>query len=87
MSTPFWESAELDFGPNEATPVTVNHNQNRVPEVVQFIGVSGGFEAQYDGSGNLIPKPYITGAEDANTIMVYKPDAYTYSGKFKICLY
>ena len=46
-----------------------------------------GFPTLEDGNGDRIPGPYMKKCLDHNTVEVYKPDAYTYTGKFQIEVY
>lgn len=80
----------LDFGANESTPVVVQHNLGRCPEAIGFTGKDGedlGFPTLLDGEGKEIPGPRIEGHQDPNQLSVYKPDAYTFTGQFKITIY
>lgn len=85
-----YESELLDFSADETIPTVVNHNLGVQPVVVSFTGVDGanlGFPMLKDANDNQIPGPRIEGADDINSLSVYKPNAYTYAGKFKIQIY
>lgn len=85
-----FESELLDFSNDETIPVVVQHNLGVQPVVVSFTGYNGdevGFPMLKDPQDNPIPGPRVEGADGLNELRVYKPNAYTYTGKFKIQIY
>lgn len=84
-----FDSGALDFAANEGLSIDVDHNLGSIPDSIQFLGISGsteGFPTLLDGEDE-IPGPYLTQTRDPNTVKVHKPDAYSFSGQFKVRIY
>ena len=88
MSNPVFESEWLDFSGDESTPVVVSHNLGRCPKAIAFRGKDAegniGFPT-ISGQENL--GPILEKSTDPNVVEVRKPNAYDFSGQFKIIVY
>jgi len=90
MTNVVYESGYQDFAEDENSYVAINHSLGYKPKVIQFYGdLEGelGFPTITGVGGVEIDGPYLDDVEDLNTLKVYKPDAYTYSGGFRIVIY
>ena len=90
MSQVVYDSGLLDFSGSEETPVEVSHNLGHCPQVIQFMGdLNGelGFPTLTGVGGDEIAGPYLQDVTDPNTLKVFKPDVYTFSGKFRIKIF
>ena len=88
--TLFFESDDLDFAANEGLHIEVHHNLGACPDSIQFMGVDGenlGFPTLLDENDDPIPGPYLTQTRHPNTIRVHKPDAYTFTAKFRVSVH
>lgn len=87
-----FQSAWISFSNDENVPVTVDPNLGYTPQVIGLDcsldeGTTIGIELKFDNNGLPIKGPYITQNFDTGVISVYKPNAYTYAGKFRITIY
>jgi hypothetical protein len=87
-----FQSAWLKFSGNETVPVEVHHNLGYCPKVISLEcstdeGVTVGIPALKDENGINLPGPYMRDCQDINCICVYKPNVFTYSGKFRVTIY
>jgi hypothetical protein len=80
-----FDSGLLDFAEDESQYIEVVHNLGASPQVVQFMGELKG-EVGFpviSGTGG----PYITDITNPVSLKVYKPNAYAYTGQFRICIF
>jgi hypothetical protein len=87
MSNPLFESDWLDFSGDENVPVTISHNLGRCPKAIQFLGKNGEVNGFPIISGAENSGPRLERTTDPNSVDVYKPDAYTFEGQFKLRVY
>jgi len=80
-----FDSGPLNFSSDPSIPILVHHNLKHPPPIIQFYGESEtvvGFPKIEGSSG-----PYLEDTFDYNTIKVYKPSTYPYTGKFRLKIY
>ena len=85
-----FDSGLLEFSSDETVPVEVHHNLGQAPRMMKFFGDENGvlgFPTLFDADDQEIECPYLQGTQDPNTIKVFKPEAYNFSGKFRIICY
>lgn len=92
MANVLFTGSWTNFSGDENTPVVVNHNLNMCPKVLALEcsedgGTTIGTPQVLDGGGNPVPGPYIASCTDHNTCEVYKPNAFTYAGQFRVVIY
>ena len=95
-----FESEWTNFSEEAESPVAITYSSSgieysgvEIPKIevsrIEFLGKEGemyGFPEQYDGYGREILKPYFIKSVE-NTVLVYKPEDYVFSGQFKLYLY
>lgn len=80
-----FDSGWLDFAADESQHILVTHNLGTAPKAIQMQGKDGeilGFPKQDGVSG-----PYLQDTSSSVALKVFKPDAYNFSGQFKIVIY
>lgn len=85
-----FESDWTEFSVDAFTPVELTYSSSGLSTSrIEFLGKDGdeyGFPPQYDLYGNEILKPYFINSIN-ETILVYKPENYVFSGQFKVSIY
>lgn len=92
MATILYTSPWTDFSGDENIPIVINHNLNKCPKTLALQcstdnGTTIGLPNLLDGNGVPLPAPYIACCTDKNMCEVYKPNAFTYTGKFRVVIY
>lgn len=85
-----FDSGLMDFASDENHYIEVVHNLGKKPPIIQFLGEKDGllgFPRLLGSTGIDVPGPYLTETNDPNKVKVFKPNAYTFNGKFRIRIY
>lgn len=85
-----YDSGLKSFAEDETQYIEIIHNLGKRPPIIQFIGEKNleiGFPKLSKSTGEDIPGPYLTDILNPIKLKVFKPNAYTYNGQFRVRIY